>query len=122
MTERMLSAGDLHGRPCRREGHPDLPGDETAEVLQHQHRPSLRHEGRALRLRLFPQLHAAALRGVTEQQTSRLAEPLALLHHPAGHQHSQQGHCLQVSHLLKVSRNYKKKSVNLISLPSQAVS
>ena len=62
--------GNLYCWPSRREGNTDLPGDQTAEILQHQHRPSLRHEGRTLRLRFFPQLHVAALRGVAEQQTS----------------------------------------------------
>ena len=42
--------------------------DEAAEILQHQHRPSLRDESRALWLRLLPQFHAPTLRGVVEQQ------------------------------------------------------
>ena len=99
----LFISGDLHRRARGREGDPDLPGDEAPEVLQHQHRPALRHEGRTLRLRFFSQLNAETLRRAAEQQTSGVAESPPLLHNPFGHQHSQQSHRLQVSHLLKVT-------------------
>lgn len=96
-------AGYLHGgsggRPC----DADVSGDAAAEVLQHQHRAAHRHEGRALRLRLLPQLHAAALRGAAEREAARLAEPHPLLHRPPRHQHRQQGPGRQVPRLLKVT-------------------
>ena len=102
----------MHSRTCRCESHADLSRDQAPEVLQHQHRPALRHEGGSLWLRLLPQLHAPTLRWDLEQQASGLAESHSLLHHSPRYQHSQQGSRSPVSHILTVRRCYDKRLWN----------
>ena len=106
----------MHRGAGGREGHADLPGDPAAEVLQHQHRAPHRHEGRPLRLRLLPKLDAQALRGAPEQQAAGLAEPHPLLHHPARHQHREQGPGRPLPHLLQVSGGQKTAQRHIVML------